>query len=343
MPSIVGGAERIACTISKILVRAGHKVTLCLVGQENQLALFLPSDADVRWHKREKFTYGMIGIMRTTIIELQPDYVFGCGMPVNWRLVFAVMTSKCRPKIILRNENYIYTQSATQKLRLRMTYPFAKAIIAQTDEMRDGLIKALGLNPNKVITISNPIDRSFVDEKLKEGNPYPIEEQNTLKYVAVGRFHPAKGFDILLKAFHLVKEIQPEAKLYIVGRYEDNEHYRKVMKLIDEYGLQDSVVLTGFQSNPYIYMQHADCFVLSSRNEGLPNVMVEAMYCGTPVAAFKCIPVIERIVEEGKTGFLAEKENVEGLAQAMLRAPKLGRIVSSYSGNTDEMFVKLFE
>ncbi len=342
-PSLVGGAERVACTISKILVAAGHEVTLCLVGPENQLSLFLPKDADVRWHKREKFTDGLIGLMRKTINEIYPDFVFGTEMPVNWRLVVAVMTSKYRPKIVLRNNNYIYTQSFIQKLRLRFTYPFAKAVMAQTDEMREGFIKGLGLSADKVITIANPIDRGFVDEKLKEGNPYPNEEQNILKYVAVGRIFPAKGFDMLVKAFSIVKKTRPDAKLYIVGRYEENDHYHKVVRLIDECNLKDHIVLTGFQANPYVYMRYADCFVLSSRNEGLPNVMVEAMYCGTPVAAFKCIPVIERIVEEGKTGFLAEKEDVEELAQAMLRAPELGRIVSSYSGNTDETFVKLFE
>lgn len=64
--------------------------------------------------------------------------------------------------------------------------------------------------------------------------------------------------------------------------------------------MSDCVFCVGFKNNPYVYMKHADCFVLSSRNEGLPNVMIEALYLGTPVAAYKCIPVIERIVDEGK-------------------------------------------
>ncbi len=343
IPSLIGGAERVACTISKILVAAGHKVTCCLIGQQNQLTSFLPAEAEVRWHQREKFNDGLLGIMRETINEVRPDYVFGTETAVNWRLVVAVLTSRHKPQIILRNEVGLFARSFSQKLRYAVTYPFAKTIITQTDEMRDECIKVLHLSKKKVLAIPNPIDRSFVEEKLKEGNPYPAEGKGNPTYVTVGRYYFTKGYDMLIKAFRIVKATQPEAKLYIVGRIDETDHYHEVMTLIEQYGLSDSIVLTGFQANPYVYMQHADCFVLSSRREGLPNVMLEAMYCGTPVAAFKCIPVIERIVEEGSTGFLAEKEDVEGLAQAMLCAPKLGRIVSSYMGNTDEMFVKLFE
>lgn len=58
--------------------------------------------------------------------------------------------------------------------------------------------------------------------------------------------------------------------------------------------------------------------------------MIESLYLGTPVAAFKCIPIIERIVTAGVDGFLAEKEDITGLAKAMVEASKLGRIKSVY-------------
>lgn len=89
-------------------------------------------------------------------------------------------------------------------------------------------------------------------------------------------------------------------------------------------------------------MKYANCFVLSSRNEGLPNVMIEALYLGTPVAAFKCIPVIERIVSQGTTGYLAAKENIRELADAMLKAVKLGRIETTYNTNSEVIFSKIF-
>ena len=95
--------------------------------------------------------------------------------------------------------------------------------------------------------------------------------------------------------------------------------------------------------NPYKFVKNADCFVLSSRNEGLPNVLIEALYLGTPVAATTCIPVIKRIVSEGKNGYLAENENFAQLANAMIMASKLGRITSTYNATSNEAYRKLFE
>ena len=82
---------------------------------------------------------------------------------------------------------------------------------------------------------------------------------------------------------------------------------------------------------------------MSSRNEGLPNVLIESLYLGTPVAATKCIPVISRIVEDGVNGFVAEPENAESLALAMLNAVCLGRVSSSYQSADENEFAKLFE
>ena len=90
-------------------------------------------------------------------------------------------------------------------------------------------------------------------------------------------------------------------------------------------------------------MKNADCFVLSSRNEGLPNVLIEALYIGTPSAACTCIPVIERIVENGKTGYLANSEDFDGLAEAMLNAACLGQIKSTYQSSSIEQVLKYFD
>lgn len=341
--SILGGAERVAITISKIYISQGHDVIYYLSGPANELEAFLPQNAKVVYHKVPTFTQGLISLMKTAIKDVKPDYVFGTGMPLNWRLVLAVLTSKYKPKIILRNENYIYTCSFVQKLRLRFTYPFAKYIVAQTDEMKSGIINSLGVSKRKVITISNPIDRTYIDEKLKEPALYE-KSTNKITYVATGRMHPVKGYDLLIKAFAKVLKRQSNSQLFIVGNYDaNNDFYKSLQDLIDSLGINQYITFTGFTTNPYVYMANADCFVLSSRNEGLPNVMLEAMYCGTPVAAFKCIPVIERLVDEGKTGYLAECENVEQLVEAMLKTPKLGRIVSTYAGNTGEQFIKLLD
>lgn len=339
IPSGCGGAERQAIVISRCLSDDEFNVTYHIFGPSNQLEKFLPTKREVVFHKEPVFTHNLISNIRKIIKTEKPDVVYGAEMPVNWRLVIAAIGCKC--KIILRNDNYLYTQNFLQKFRLALTYPFANYIIAQTDEMRNGLISGLHLRKSLVQTVSNAIDKQYIARCIKEKSPYNNDKHT--RFVAVGRFNEIKGFDMLVRAFKIVKTQLPNAELYIVGDYkEDNPVYQDINKFVLDNGLNGSVYCTGFKDNPYVYMQNADCYVLSSRNEGLPNVMIEALYLGTPVAAFKCIPVIERIVSEGNTGYLAGKENIEELAEAMIKASRLGRIETTYKLNTEEKFVEIF-
>ena len=175
------------------------------------------------------------------------------------------------------------------------------------------------------------------------GASSPFNNNKHVRFVAVGRYHIDKGFDMLVRAFAQVKVHIPNAELYVVGAYdENNEVYRNVRQFVEDEHLEDCVFCVGFKENPYIYMRYADCFVLSSRNEGLPNVMIEALYLGTPVAAMKCIPVIQRIVAECKNGYLASAGNVTELAEAMNKASKLGRIQTTYNQNSEKKFEEVF-
>ena len=90
--------------------------------------------------------------------------------------------------------------------------------------------------------------------------------------------------------------------------------------LANSFDVKDKVTFAGFQSNPYIYMMHADLFILSSRYEGLPNVVLEANTCGTPVVAFNCPGGTGEIIENGVNGFLCECGNIGDLAEKINKA-----------------------
>ena len=340
-PSRCGGAERVLVTISKYLSDKEFDVSYHLFGDKNQMELFIPKNRDIIWHHSKNHVSNFISIAHNVIKTKKPDVVFASQMPLNWRLVFASLG--CKVKVILRSNNYVETQGLFQRIRLMFAYNFADLVIAQTEEMRQGIIKKLFVSSHKVITMANPVDKDYINNCIKKSyNPYPQSEN--IVYVAVGRFSPAKGFDILIKAFSAVKEKQPNAMLYIVGRYDDAaEYFRKIKALINSLRLNKAINLVGFKENPYSYMQYANCFVLSSRIEGLPNVMLEALYLKTPVAATTCIPVISRIVKNGKNGFLAKSEDPKSLASAMLSASCLGKVTSDYVETDGKKFVELFK
>lgn len=342
----VGGAERMTITVTKTLDRLQYNVIYYLVDLtadgKNPLLDFIPADLKVNIISKQHpliMMWNLFNIIR----KEKPDMVFSSVLYLNnkilpWRNLFP------QTKFIIRCENYLYTYSAKQHKIIKMSYPKADLIIAQTDEMKQELVEQIGISEDKVVVLQNPVDCETVDKKICEGqNPY--SNNGKLHFVAVGRFAHQKGFDLLVEAFDKVVKQLPESELYIVGKNEGgkNSTYEEVVSIITKYGLQDKVHCVGYQSNPYVYVKYADCFVLSSRWEGLPNVLIESLYLGTPVAAFTCIPVIFRIVTEGINGYLAEKENSSNLADAMQKAVKLGRVISVYRSASIEDFHYIFE
>lgn len=344
LQSGVGGAERVTVTIGKNLDREKFDVSFCLVGDAKgilNIENFISKEyALLRIPKCRGFR--LIHALKKIIAREKPDVIFSSITFVNTKLL-ALAPFFPKIKFIVRNNNYLYTLSAMQKLVLRVFYRFADAIIAQTDEMSLELIDKIKLPKKKIFTLQNPIDVMTIDEKKNELSPF--KEKNNIVYVASGRCQPVKGFDILVKAFKLVLNQQPNARLHILGKITENCEacYNEVANLAKDLGVSDRVVFEGFQLNPYVFVKNADCFVLSSRNEGLPNVLIESLYLGTPVAATKCIPVISRIVEDGVNGFLAESEDAESLASAMLKASKLGRVSSNYHSASMNEFQRMFD
>lgn len=344
--SDVGGAERMSVTITKSLDRDKFKVEYYLVGdfedERAPLKQFIPDDLSVH----------CIGSCSSILLILKfffilakekPDVVFASVLNINNKLL--VLRKLFRHvKFVIRCDNYLYTYNDKQRRIILKTYPNADIIIAQTEEMKQELIDEMHISEDKVVALQNPVDTETINKKIQTGK-IPYSDDGKVRYVASGRFAYQKGFDLLVEAFAIVKKQQPEAELYIVGRNDGGfeDYYNEVKQLIEKHGLQDSVKCVGFQNNPYVYIKYADCFVLSSRWEGLPNVMIESLYLGTPVAAFKCIPVIERIVTDGADGYLAEKENVESLAKAMMKASELGRVISVYKSASMDDFHHVLE
>lgn len=343
----VGGAERMSVTITKTLDRNKFTIIYYLVSSADKsvkapLQEFIPDDLKVNLVRGNN---PIVLIMKFFWILCKecPDVVFSSVLNINNKLLILRKLFK-NIKFIVRCDNYLYTYSDKQKRIIDKTYHLANIIIAQTDEMKRELIDEMHVPESKIITLQNPVDTETIDLKIKNGqNPYP--KDGKIRYVASGRFANQKGFDLLIKAFSIVYEEQPNSELYIVGKKDELciDYYKEICMLIDKYSLRDSVKCVGFKTNPYVYIKYADCFVLSSRWEGLPNVMIESLYLGTPVAAFKCIPVIERIVTNEIDGFLAEKENVKSLALAMIAASKLGRVKSVYKSASISDFHHVLE
>lgn len=337
----LGGAERVQLEIARMLLDDGWHVEFCMISfeSENRIKKFYPANVE----QSEIFAHSQIGLLKDIYLEIkeaQPDVVFASAMHLNQRIL---IVSLLFPgiKFVVRNENYLYTIPYIKRRTLALTYKKANAIISQTEEMEDELIK-LGIKKDKIRTIYNPINERTIREKAQMISPFPNDDK--IRFVALGRFARQKGFDILVEAYAIVSEKIPESELFIVG---DTSHYNgsvfaELKQLVEKYKLSKKVFFTGFKENPYPYIKNCNVFVLSSRYEGLPNVLIEALFLGKPCAATTCIPIISRIIFEGKNGYLASSENPSELADAMLKASNMTEIISTYKPGSDTEFLSLF-
>ncbi len=334
----VGGAERMTCTISKMLLKENFEVIFYVIEEydrKTEITDFIPKGAVVKYMTTDNVIFNFLKIIH----KEKPSYVFASSIGFNVRLCLCRLFYP-KLKVIVRNNIYLYLKSNIWKYAIRFTYNLAKNIIAQTEEMKDELVKVAGVKSDRIKVLHNPLDKEYINKCLEAPSPYAKSQSKI--FVAVGRFSEEKGFDILVRSFKKLLSAYSDAKLYIVGRVIENAYFNSVKQYVDDNAIRDRVFFVGLKQNPYIYIKHADCFVLSSRSEGLPNVLIESLFIGTPVAATRCIPIIERIVNNEETGYLAEPDDVNSLSEAMIKAVSLGRITTTYKSAEEDDFVRMF-
>jgi GalNAc-alpha-(1->4)-GalNAc-alpha-(1->3)-diNAcBac-PP-undecaprenol alpha-1,4-N-acetyl-D-galactosaminyltransferase len=132
--------------------------------------------------------------------------------------------------------------------------------------------------------------------------------------ISVGRLAHQKGVDILLRAFSILANDFPQWTLAIIG---DGPEGANLAALAEYLHLQQSVSFLGLVRDPTKYMLTASLFVMSSRHEGFPNALLEAMSCGTPVISTNCPSGPSEIIRDGIDGILVPTDDVEALAKAM--------------------------
>lgn len=345
--SEVGGGERMSVNISKMLPRDEFGVKYLIIRDKKygntstSIINFLPKKSDITILDTKNQLDKVWKFFRI-IKKQKPDIVFASHYNIIDKIL--IMKPFLRGvKFIIRAENQYSTFSTIKKLIIRLTYSKADVLIAQTDEMKANFIDNGVLPANRVVTLENPVDKDYIEEKLAiVSSPYPNDGKKHI--VAVGRFGYQKGYDILVKSLAKVYDSNKGVDLYLVGSYVGKwqSEYERVMAIAKDLCIDDMIHCVGFNDNPYQYIKYADCFVLSSRWEGLPNVLVESLYLQTPVAAFKCIPIIERMVRDGVDGCLAEPEDMESLATAIKGALLMNRTNPVYQGASKEDFVNLF-
>ncbi len=195
-----------------------------------------------------------------------------------------VIGERSTPRIVLSRHNRHLRAPGVWRALVRLLYPRASAVIANTEGAKVELTSFIGVPAGRVAVIPNAVDLDRIASLAAEPIGDEVHWPDGPVLVHVGRFTYAKDHDTLLKAFAILRAERP-VKLVLVG---DGEDEARVRRLCTELGLDEDVVFTGFTRNPYKYLARGTLSVLTSRFEGLPNVLIESMAVGVPIVSTAC-------------------------------------------------------
>jgi glycosyltransferase involved in cell wall biosynthesis len=311
-------------------VRAGVSRVLSLISQE----WAKENEVSISIFKKSEFVYPLGGEvvqhgipLRSTIASQvyhlyrllkknNYDKIYGFSEDANYPLAIAAKLAGVNDKTVLTVHNPVQKFSMKVQSRVKKHYSSVGQVIAVSNGVREGLIN-LGVSPEKVVFKPNPIDLQMVDEKLKDSALVGLNLiKENINFVGVGRLHKHKGFDILINAFSEVLNFLPYAHLTIVG---DGEERINLETKITQLKLQNKVTLMGAVENPFAIVKASDVYVMSSRLEGWPLVLMEAMAVGKPVISFSCPNGPDEIIQDATQGILVESENESELAKEMIK------------------------
>lgn len=346
LPSLIGGgAERVFTTLLRHLDRTRFEPHLALLQAQGAYMGDIPKDVPIHDLKVSRVRYALPKILRL-IWKIRPQTILATMGHLNIALISAkpcfppdarlLVREAVIPSALFREEGknvwlwgWLY----------RHFYKRADKVVCLSDSMVSDLVENSGIPREKLVRIYNPVDTEKVRELAEIGsNPFNGTGPHL---VGAGRICRQKGFDILIDAMPAVLRRFPAAQLYILG---EGPLEAELKEQVQTLGLYENVVFLGFQANPWLYLKHADAFILPSRYEGLPNVLLEALALGAPVVVSDCPGGIREIRESVGNMAVVPTENPGALAEAIITvcgspAPaieSLGRfdlqqVVSEYS------------
>lgn len=322
LPSLRGGgAERVMVALANGFAARGFAVDLVLAKAEGPFLGYVAASVrvvDLGARRVASSLPRLVGYLRRE----QPRALLSAMNHANVIALLARRLAGVTTRLVV-SEHANFSQSMTvepsRRGRLmpwfmRRTYPWADSVVAVSAGVADDLARAIALPRESIKVIYNPVvgEQTLCLANAPLDHPWfaPGEPPVVL---GVGRLTAQKDFDVLIRAFASVRNMRP-ARLMILG---EGELRPELEALVRQLGIGADVALPGFQANPLAYMRRAALFVLSSRFEGLPTVLVEAMACGTPVVSTDCPSGPAEILEGGKWGRLVPVGDAPALADAM--------------------------
>lgn len=330
-----GGAEKFIVNLANNLDSKKYMKSIIVINGEGPFRSQINKDIELVDLKISRVSKSRKALIES-INHINPDIIFSTLTHLNLTILSLKKAFKSNPKIIVREATNLILflgkgnmlKKVFYKTAIRLFYKNADKIIMQCLTMKDDFIRNFKVDLNKVITIYNPVDIKKIESLSNESVlDYDFLDEE-LNLISVGRLSQEKDFKSLIDAIPLLikKYHLRNVKLLIIGEGPERDN---LMSQIESLGLEDVVHLIGFKDNPYKYMKRADIFVLSSKIEGFPNVLLEALGCKLKIVSTDCISGPKEILGNNEFGYLCEVENPISLADAIFKSATQSKSINN--------------
>lgn len=321
MPSIEGGGvEKNLFIISKFLVK--KKLNLSLITTSKSFRkkfrgvnLITPKINTLNWGRKSKYFICLILLLREFFVNKRA-VIF--SFQAN---LYCILLSKIfNRKIIIRSNSSPsgWSQNKFKKFIFKFLLKLADKIIVNSKDFKSQYREIFNLNP---VMIYNPLNKNNIISlsKKKINFPFFSKNKNSIKIINIGRFTDQKDHMTLLKAVNFIKKNNFNFKLLIVGR---GINFIKMKKFIKKYNLKKNVRIVGYKTNPFPYLKLANLFILTSKFEGLPNVLLEAAVLKKIIISTNCPTGPKEILQNGKNGFLSKIGDYKDIGKKIISIKK---------------------
>lgn len=326
-----GGAERVVFYLATYLHGLGHRVSIVTLMTESRCPFSFPTgierkSLDVLPAKHlpkpaEKFRRNglWVGRLRKYVRTSKPDVVLSFMDQVNVLTLLATFGMSLPVVVSEQSDPAAQPLSALFSGLRRMVYPLATTVVALTPTVESWL--RVRRSNTKIRVIPNGIPSNYIRTDLPT-----VTRRRTL--VAIGRLSHEKGFDLLLEALSRVELHDWTVEIFGEGPSR-SELERRCLHL----GLSTRVTFKGWTEKPANELDRAGLFVMPSRHEGFPNVLLEAFARGVPVISFDCPSGPRHIIRNNEDGLLVPAQRVDLLATAISRALEDPDLRQTFSEN----------
>lgn len=324
LPSFAGGgAERALLQVANAFAARGLQVELLVGDATGPYAAEVSAAVTVIPLHKKRVTACLVGIVRYLRRD-KPVAIISTMMHANIVVIVAKLLSRQSTQVVARESNVAevwngkpLSQGKSPLLRIAgLVYPYANSIVCVSSGVRNSIVSALNLDVSQTSVIMNPVVSDKLFSLASEAASPEFLPPDKPYIVAVGRLAPVKGFDVLIRAFAEFSKTR-DYHLLILG---EGSYRQELESLARQCGVANSVHMPGFAINPFPLIKQAALFVMSSRYEGLPNALIQAIALGRPAVVTDMPHGPTEIMADDKYGITVPVDDVAALCDAMIAA-----------------------